>query len=219
MFSYRIISLERPTHITFCISNSFNIRVDLKEKFPEYCMLDENKIRKYFVNLNTEKLVIIENENEIMKSLRSPTEGNINQNDEYYRPATQFDIDENEENYNTDNWKLYKYLKNIYCSNEIFLSEDESISVHIRKSQNGKDLILMRFEKDERNNFKRVSSLNLEYAVRELEYCKGYNLRKKYEELIVKNLDTVLVKKHLLPYVEGVFKPTKNKYDYDYDSD
>ena len=216
MFSYRIISLERPTHITFCISNSFNIRVDLKEKFPEYCMLDENKIRKYFVNLNNGKLVIIENENEVMKSLRGPTEGNVNQNDEYYRPATQFDIDENEEIYNTDNWKLYQYLKNIYLSNEIFLSEDESISIHIRKSQTGKDLILTRYVKKD-DTFKHETTVNMAYSVRELEYCETETLREKYEELIYKNLESRIIRESLSTYVNGVFDYKEKEYSYDSD--
>jgi hypothetical protein len=179
-------------------------------------MLGENEIRKYFVNLNSEKLVIIENENKIMKSLRAPIEGNINFDGEYYRPATQFDIDENEENYNTDNWKLFKYLKNIYLSNEIFLSEDESISIHIRKSQTGKDLILTRFVK-KNGIYKEEVKVNMAYAVRELEYCQTETLREKYKELIYKNLESPIIRDSLLPYVNGVFKATKKRYDYDSD--
>ena len=216
MFTYRIISFERPTHITFCISNSFSIRVDIKGKFPEYSLLGENEIRKYFVNLNSEKLVIIENENEIMKSLRGPTVGNINFEGEYYRPATQFDIDENEENYNTDNWKLYKYLEKIYLSNEIFLSEDESICIQIRKSQNNKDLILTRFLKED-GVFKEEIKVNMAYAVRELEYCESKTLREKYEELIHKNLESRIIRESLSPYVKGVFEHREKEYSYDSD--
>ena len=216
MFNYRIVSLERPTHITFCISNSFSIRVDIKGKFPKYSLLGENEIRKYFVNLNSEKLVIIENENKIMKSLREPTVGNINFDGEYYRPATQFDIDENEENYNTDNWKLYKYLKKIYLSNEIFLSEDESISIHIRKSQTGKDLILTRFVK-KNGIYKEEVKVNMAYAVRELEYCQSKTLREKYEELIYKNLESRIIRESLSTYVNGVFDYKEKEYSYDSD--
>ena len=216
MFSYRIISLERPTHITFCISNSFSIRVDIKGKFPEYSLLGENEIRKYFVNLNTEKLVIIENENELMKSLRGPTTGNINLDGEYYRPASQFDIDENEENYNTDNWKLYQYLKKIYLTNEIFLSEDESISIHIRKSQTGKDLILTRFVK-KNGIYKEEVKVNMAYAVRELEYCDSNTLREKYKELIYKNLESRIIRESLSTYVNGVFDYKEKEYSYDSD--
>ena len=219
MISYQVELLEPPTHITFLIDGNVLERINIKEMFPEYCVLPAHEFKKYFVDIETNELKIIDNIDELLVTLRGPTFGNINYDGKYYRPAIQSDIDKNEEKYNSENWKLYQYLDNYYKTYEIFLSKDQSISVHIRKSDDEKDLILMRFEKDERNNFKRVSSLNLEYAVRELQYCKGYTLRKKYEELIVKNLDSVLIKKQLLPYVEGVFKPTKNKYEYDYDSD
>lgn len=219
MISYQVELLEPPTHITFLIDGNVLERINIKEMFPKYCVLPPHEFKKYFVDIETNELKIIDNIDELLVTLRGPTFGNINYEGKYYRPAIQSDIDKNEEKYNSENWKLYQYLDNYYKTYEIFLSEDKNIAIHIRKSDDEKDLILMRFEKDEHGNYNRVSKLVLEYAVRELQYCNGYNLRNKYEELIVKNLDTVLIKRQLLPYVKGVFRPSKEKKYYDYDSD
>ena len=69
--------------------------------------------RKYYISLNDNSLVFIENENEILKSLRQPTFGNINIGNNV-RKALLSDIDRNEEKYNSDNWKLYQYLNRTF---------------------------------------------------------------------------------------------------------
>lgn len=140
--------------------------------------------------------------------LKGPYKGPLNVDGKYYRKAIQSDIDRNEEKYNSENWGLYQYLVKYY---EIFLFEDKKISVHIRKSENEKDLILERFEKDENDIFNSVYQVCLQYAVRELNYCNSETLKGKYEELINKNLKSYVIRKDLIPYVEGVFK-VKSRY-------
>ena len=61
--------------------------------------------------------------------------------------------------------------------------------------------------------FQPKECVNLAYAVRELEYCEGPTLKEKYEQLINKNLESAYIRDSLMPYVAGVFKCKKNKYD------
>ena len=93
---------------------------------------------KNTIDIETNELVYIENSHTCLKSLRGPTLGNINQDDKYYRPAKQSDIDKNEEKYDSENWKLYKYFEKFFSTYQIFLSEDKNIGVHISKSENEK---------------------------------------------------------------------------------
>jgi len=219
MFSYRVQSFERPTHITFNINGKINLRVNMKKYFPKYVLCEEDLLKKYFLDINTRELVLIENQHEFMKSLRGPTAGHLSFNGEIFIPANQSDIDKNEEKYNSQNWNLYNHLLKIYNSYEIFLSEDKTISIHIRQSETYKDLILQRYVL-EGDVFQPKECVNLAYAVRELEYCEGPTLKEKYEELINKNLESTYIRDSLMPYVNGVFKCKKNRYDrYGYDSD
>ena len=219
MFSYRVQSIERPTHITFKINERIMLRVNMKKYFPKYVLCEEDLLKKYFLDINTRELVLIENQHEFMKSLRGPTAGHLSFNGEIFIPANQSDIDKNEEKYNTQNWNLYNHLLKIYNSYEIFLSEDKTISIHIRQSETYKDLILQRYVLED-NVFQPKECVNLAYAVRELEYCEGLTLKEKYEELINKNLESTYIRDSLMPYVNGVFKCKKNRYDrYGYDSD
>ena len=212
MFSYRVYSFERPTHITFKINERIMLRVNVKKYFPKYVLCEENLLKKYFLDINTRELVLIENQHEFMKSLRGPTAGHLSFNGEIYRQARQSDIDKNEEQYKTENWNLYNHLLKIYNSYEIFLSEDKTISIHIRQSETYQDLILQRYVL-EGDVFQPKECVNLAYAVRELEYCEGPTLKEKYEELINKNLESAYIRDSLMPYVAGVFKYKKNKYD------
>lgn len=211
MFRYRIESFEPPTHITFCINEKYYQRLNIMQRFPEYYILNYRDFKKYYVDINDDKLVFIENEDSIFKSMREPTKGFFNYEGKVYRPAIQSDIDKHENNYDSENWKLYQYLQKFYESYEVFLSEDQKIGIHIRKSENDTDLILERFEKDEDGNFKSSLKLCLPNAVRELDYCNVKNLKGKYRELINKNLDSRIIRKDLLPYVKGVFK-VKSRY-------
>ena len=216
MFSYYPHSYAHPTHIVFSI-NEILYRVNIKKRFPEYVLMPLNLIKKYYINLNSGKLVTIDNEHEIMKTLRGPMKGNINFDGNYFRPAIQSDIDKNEKK-NSDNKRLYHYLAKIYDNYEIFLSEDEMTSVHIRKSdENDEDLVLERYKKDN-GVFKHEVSIILSYSVRDLEYCNGRNLREKYTELINKNLKSSIIRESLYPYVQGVFN-YKDRYSLNYDSD
>ena len=212
MFSYRVYSFERPTHITFKINERIMLRVNVKKYFPKYVLCEENLLKKYFLDINTRELVLIENQHEFMKSLRGPTAGHLSFNGEIYRQARQSDIDKNEEQYKTENWNLYNHLLKIYNSYEIFLSEDKTISIHIRQSETYQDLILQRYVL-EGDVFQPKECVNLAYAVRELEYCEGPTLKEKYEQLINKNLESAYIRDSLMPYVAGVFKYKKNKYD------
>ena len=219
MFSYRVQSIERPTHITFKINERIMLRVNMKKYFPKYVLCEEDLLKKYFLDINTRELVLIENQHEFMKSLRGPTSGHLSFDGEIFIPATQSDIDKNEEKYNSQNWNLYNHLLKIYNSYEIFLSEDKMISIHIRQSETYKDLILQRYILED-DVFQPKECVNLAYAVRELEYCEGPTLKEKYEELINKNLESPVIRDSLMPYVTGVFKCKKNRYDrYGYDSD
>ena len=49
--------------------------------------------------------------------MRGFTFGWINTGENYYRPAILSDIDVNDEQYNSDNLKLFNYLKQIYNAN------------------------------------------------------------------------------------------------------
>ena len=212
MFSYRAYTIERPTYITFKINERVMLRVNVKKYFPKYVLCEENLLKKYFLNINNGELIRIENQQELMKSLRPPTVGHISLGGEIYRPADQSDIDKHEEQYKTQNWNLYNHLLKIYNSYEIFLSEDKTISIHIRQSESYKDLILQRYVL-ENDIFQPKECVNMSYAVRELEYCKGPTLKEKYEELINKNLESAYIRDSLMPYVAGVFKCKKNRYD------
>jgi hypothetical protein len=219
MVSYTIHSLKAPTHITFCVNGLFYKEINIKQDFPKYVVPDKNNVEKYYIDIETNELVYIENAHKSLKSLRGPTLGNINQDGKYYRPAIQSDIDKNEEKYDSENWKLYKYFEKYCSSYEIFLSEDTNISVHIRKSEDGKDIVLERYIK-ENGVFHRKECVNLDYAVRELQYCEGETLREKYSELIYKNLEIPILRDSLMSYVNGVFKVKQERYgSYDSDSD
>jgi hypothetical protein len=219
MITYTIDSKEPPAYITFCINRKLHQKVNIKDKFPEYVLPKHEIMMKYFVDLNSGELVFIENESELLKSLRAPTLRHLTHNGKYYRPAIQSDIDKNEEQYDSGNRRLYKYLDNYYSSYEIFLSEDENVSVHIRKSEDGKDIVLERYIK-ENEVFHRKECVNLAYTVRELQYCKGETLREKYSELIYKNLEIPILRDSLMSYVNGVFKVKQERYgSYDSDSD
>ena len=219
MVSYTIHSLKAPTHITFCVNGLFYKEINIKQDFPKYVVPDKNNVEKYYIDIETNELVYIENAHKSLKSLRGPTLGNINQDGKYYTPAIQSDIDKNEEKYDSENWKLYKYFEKYCSSYEIFLSEDENVSVHIRKSEDGKDIVLERYIK-ENEVFHRKECVNLAYAVRELQYCKGDTLREKYSELIYKNLEIPILRDSLMSYVNGVFKVKQERYgSYDSDSD
>ena len=206
MVNYEIQSFEPPTHITFLINGNISHRVNMTIKFPDYCILPEKDFKQYYKDIDSNELIIVENIDEMLLPLRGAYKGLLNVDGKYYRKAIQSDIDRNEEKYNSENWGLYQYLVKYYESYEIFLSEDRKISIHIRKSENEKDLILERFEKDENEIFNSVYKLCLQYAVRELNYCNAGTLKGKYEELINKNLKSYVIRKDLLPYVEGVFK-------------
>jgi hypothetical protein len=188
------------------------LRVNMKKYFPKYVLCEEDLLKKYFLDINTRELVLIENQHEFMKSLRGPTTGHLSFNGEIYRPANQSDIDKHEEQYKTQNWNLYNHLLKIYNSYEIFLSEDKTISIHIRQSETYQDLILQRYVLED-NVFQPKECVNLAYAVRELEYCKGPTLKEKYEQLINKNLESAYIRDSLMPYVAGVFKCKKNRHD------
>lgn len=115
MFYYTPSKIDRKNgKITFLINNNIETEIDIVKDFSEYVLLTSPNIDKYFVDLNNNSLIIIENHNNLMKSLREPTLGYINYEDKYYRPAILSDIDRNEEQYNSDNWKLYQYLKSIH---------------------------------------------------------------------------------------------------------
>ena len=223
MVSYRIHSLKAPTHITFCISGFFYKEINIKQDFPKYVVPDKNNIEKYYIDIETNELVYIENAQKSLKSLRGPTFGNINMDGKYYSPAIQSDIDKNEEKYDSENWKLYQYLEKFFSDYEIFLSTDKNIGIHVSKSDNEKDLFIERYLKDGKTFYSDKKVL-LPYAVRELDYCDGETLREKYSQLINKNLNSYSVGPQLLPYVEGVFKIKKERYghfngEYDFDSD
>jgi hypothetical protein len=219
MVSYTIHSLKAPTHITFCVNGFFFKEINIKQDFPKYVVLDKNTVEKYYIDIETNELVYIENAHTSLKSLRGPTLGNINQDGNYYTPAKQSDIDKNEEKYDSENWKLYKYFEKFFSTYQIFLSEDKNVGVHIRKSENEKDLFLERYLKDGETYFS-DKKVQLPYAVRELEYCDGETLREKYSQLINKNLNSYVIGQELLPYVDGVFKIKTERYGgYDSDSD
>ena len=124
MVSYTIHSLKAPTHITFCVNGFFLKEINIKQDFPKYVVLDKNTVEKYYIDIETNKLVYIENSHKILKSLRGPTFGNINMDDKYYRPAIQSDIDKNEEKYDSENWKLYKYFQK--CPTNVLKNFSES---------------------------------------------------------------------------------------------
>lgn len=211
LIDYNVDTIEPPDCITFLVNDELLFKVNIKEKFPKYHLPDMELRRKYYISLNDNSLVFIENENEILKSLRQPTFGNINIGNNVYRKALLSDIDRNEEKYNSDNWKLYQYLNRTFSNYEIFLSEDKNIGIHIRKSDDEQDLILVRYLK-QNHNFISDKKINMPYAVRELENCKSKNLREKYKELIKKNLEIPIISNALLPYVEGVFEVKAKEY-------
>jgi hypothetical protein len=215
MISYTIQKLEHPTHIIFFLEGHLSKRVAIKEKFPDYRLVESEK---YYVDLNNNELVILENYKKIMKSMRPPTMGHISFDGNIYRPAIQSDIDKNEEKYKSQNWDLYKYLYNYYKNCEIFLSDNQMIGIHISKSDDENDLFLDRYKK-EGDSYILDKQLHLPCAVRELQYCKGPTLKEKYEELIYKNLESPYIRKSLIPYVDGVFKLKKDRYERYDDSD
>ena len=93
MISYQVELLEPPTHITFLIDGNVLERINIKEMFPKYCVLPPHEFKKYFVDIETNELKIIDNIDELLITLRGPTFGNINYDGKYYRPAIQSDID------------------------------------------------------------------------------------------------------------------------------
>jgi hypothetical protein len=112
MSFYTVLNTEPPTHITF-LKNNIQTRVNISDSYPNYCLIDKNTLKKYFMEINENKLIIIDNHLKIMSNQRNITLGHINFKNKIYRPATQCDIDKNEEQYNSDNWKLYSYLKSL----------------------------------------------------------------------------------------------------------
>ena len=84
MFSYRVHSFERPTHITFKKNERIILRVNMKKYFPKYVLCEEDLLKKYFLDINTRELVLIENQHEFMKGLRGPTAGHLSYDGEIF---------------------------------------------------------------------------------------------------------------------------------------
>tara|TARA_B100001057_G_C22523370_1_gene822803 strand:- start:41 stop:751 length:711 start_codon:yes stop_codon:yes gene_type:complete len=221
VFNYQVLEANYGSkEITFIFNSNTKLRHTQKIEgdFEEYVLTNPDVLKKYFVDLNSGELVIIENENEIMKSMRGPTKGFINHNGCYYRPAIHSDIDFNEEKYNSDNWKLYNHLKEIYtnkCTPEVYKSKDNKIEVHIGEVIGTDNLYLYRYDL-EKSDSEPERKIILEKANNELRHYDGTR-HEKIKSYIQISYNSLIFFETLKPFLEGVFKSKNHRYN-NYDS-
>ena len=101
-FNYTIKYVEGEK-ICFKLSNGIEYVLNVALEYPQYCLkIGENGKDLYWDNTNKE-IVKIDTNRVVV------TCDNI-----VFTPATQFQIDKSEEQYNSDNWKVYCHLKKVF---------------------------------------------------------------------------------------------------------
>ena len=114
MINYDILDLDYDTkEITFFFDDDINkkIKICVLNEFDEYIIA---KGLDYYVDLNNGDLVRIPG-GSLNGSLRKPTFGWINMNQQFFRPALQSEVDYDDLiKYKGDNGRLYSYLEEKY---------------------------------------------------------------------------------------------------------
>jgi hypothetical protein len=105
-FHYEIVSVDyEKKEISFKLSNDVLCTINMCQKYPGYYLKHK---QLYWDNYNEEIVKLLHTDRVVVKYEHM-----------VFTRATQFQIDRSEEKYNSDNWKVYCHLKDVFLKTSL----------------------------------------------------------------------------------------------------